>query len=583
MTIANDLRSLYMTIKPPSELSYQGPLSADTIRAKLIEMIPIQSVSDKLVALYFDNYENCLRVLHRTTFMEEYHRFWDSWRQLGSPKFTVLVPTLVLVLSVASSLNTSPECSQIALGGSPHMPSALHLTEKWVDSLSHKDKYSIPTLQVRVLALLPQHGRSSRIEDLWNTAGQIVRHAMAMGLCRDSGAKLSVFEAEQRRRLWMTIVEGDLTMSLMCGMPPMLSPDDFTCQIPATINDSELYADMVELPKQRPTTEWTDTICQHVLSSTLSLRLSAYRYMCSAKTEFNYEEVLKFTRRLETVLQELPVLLRPIHVSDDATNSPGRLFARMNLDLLLRRILLNLYTPFAFAISAKDVFKEARISYLRSCLVLVCYQDHYDPKFSELEAQEQQGYWDTFYKIYKHDIVQTCLGLCIEIKRLSDLPIPSSTRPNILINESRKHHENESHLDKFQTWTKTSMIKAVEDTIEAMVRRISRPGSDAKDLLCFVAVLHSVRTNQSPVEKERLIKEGVTELILSCQRQLQRHGLEIPSPAPETGSSSYDGILSNQFDFSGLFDMTDFNFAAGAFPNTSTYHGLDTYNHGYPG
>jgi len=361
-------------------------------------------------------------------------------------------------------------------------------------------------------------------------------------------------------------------------MPPMVSSDDFVCNLPTNVNDSELFEEMSELPISRSTCEWTDSICQHVLASTLPQRLKAYRYMSNTNADIKYEEVLKHTRGLEKILQELPAPLRFDHVSGQASCQPGRLFARMTFDIFIRRVLLNLYTPFAFAIPIDDSFKEMRVSYIQSCLVLLCYQDIFDPKFSELEMPKAEGYWDTFYKLYKHDVVQTCLGVCIEIKRLNRASSASSARVSANSGLTPVPDYADTVSSKVQPWTKASLIKTVEDTIEPMVRRVARPGSDAKDLVCLAVVLHSLRPSHSSDHRELLIKEGVTELIQACQRQLQRDGVVIPSPTLTTCSEAPDGLPNTQFDFSGLADVAQFDLEMASFPDMSFSGNTDNNN-----
>jgi hypothetical protein len=196
-----------------------------------------------------------------------------------------------------------------------------------------------------------------------------------------------------------------------------------------------------------------------------------------------------------------------------------------------------------------------RVSYIQSCLVLLCYQDIFDPKFSELETPQAEGYWDTFYNLYKHDIVQTCLGVCVEIKRLNRASNASAS-VNSGLTPVLDYADTVS--SKVQPWTKASLIKTVDDTIEPMVRRVARPGSDAKDLVCLAVVLHSLRPSHSSDHRELLIKEGVTELIRACQRQLQRAGVVLSSPT-----------LTTQLDFSGLADLAQFDLEMASFPDMS--------------
>src|ERR1700753_1290849 len=109
----------------------------------------------------------------------------------------------------------------------------------------------------------------------WTLLGHISRMAMTMGLHRDPSEfsqKISPYWAEQRRRIWFTILELDLQMSLQCSLPGSVRSDDYNCRPPLNINDDELYPDLQDLPTHRPMDVHTDTRIQAFASRTLALR-----------------------------------------------------------------------------------------------------------------------------------------------------------------------------------------------------------------------------------------------------------------------------------------------------------------------
>src|SRR5436853_507512 len=83
--------------------------------------------------------------------------------------------------------------------------------------------------------------------------------------CSES-LQIPIFWAEMRRRLWVTVVEMDLQMSLTCGMPAMVCATDFTCGVPANVNDTDLTLEMRYPPSSRSFAEWSDSLPQVVLA-----------------------------------------------------------------------------------------------------------------------------------------------------------------------------------------------------------------------------------------------------------------------------------------------------------------------------
>ena len=515
----------------------------------MLRYLPDQATCDGLVPIYFNNYENCYRILHNPSFRAEYADFWLHHRE-GTLILTHFLPTLLVVLSVASNLGITPLCNLVTFEFSGQ-PSVRELIKTWMCRLPRRHKYSFATLQLKMLMFLPQRSQSSRIEELWIDTGELVRHALLMNLDREppASAKISLLELEMRRKLWMTILEYDLAISLMAGKPISTTSDHLEVCLPRNLDDLELSRDMIVLPPSRSQDQWTDGLCQHQLAQSLALRLSAYRYMTDATEQIRYGQVLQYSRKLEAALQDLPSPLKFDYQEDDIENNPGRLFSRMVLDLFIRRVLLNLYTPFALALPKNDVFKEARIGYIQSCLILLCYQDLFDPKFSEVDVPVQEGYWDVFYKIYRFDVLQSCLGLCLEVKRLAKGGTAVAN-----------HHERAmgsadspaSPMSKHTLWTKATLIKTIEDSIEPLVRRIGRPGADAKDLLYMTIALNSARTtNQENSQRQKAITEGVQELVAACQHQLQKDGITL---ARSDAASSVGG--SDELFNIGLLDLS---------------------------
>jgi hypothetical protein len=105
-------------------------------------------------------------------------------------------------------------------------------------------------------------------ETIWTNAGTAVRMAMSMGLHCDPNEfpNISIFEGEQRRRLWATVVEIDLQTSLMSGCPALIREGDYNAVPPANLDDLQLYEEMTEHPVPKSLDEWTDTILQVLLT-----------------------------------------------------------------------------------------------------------------------------------------------------------------------------------------------------------------------------------------------------------------------------------------------------------------------------
>ena len=186
---------------------------------------------------------------------------------------------------------------------------------------------------------------------------------------------------------------------------------------------------------------------------------------------------------------------------------------------------MQLYCPFFYANGATDMFSEARAGFLQSCLMLTSYQDLFDPKYSDIGLERPQGYWDFFYNVYRHEMNQSFLGLCLEIQRLASL-----SQPNVPV---ANHTFSAFRMPKY---TKSSLIHSVRDILEPMIRRSSHLGSNLKDLAYLTVVFSSVNSNQYDANT---INEALEDLAASCKSQLERDGVPLTRVAGDSESQGW--------------------------------------------
>jgi hypothetical protein len=560
-TISNQLKNLYDMVKGPKR-SISRP-QAQAIAADMVELLPPREICSQLLDVYFENFEHCLRILHKPSFLAEHERFWsfrssenaaENTANNGNPTF---LPRLLATLLVACSSNVAPVCKVATLAARAERASAYELLDNWTRGLKSRDKSSLHALQVGTLRTLIHHERPMSVEEIWSNTGSLIRLAMAGGLHLEPEPKDDILEAEQRRRLWASLLELELAASVMCGMPTMLTPDDFTCSPPVNINDDELTEDTAQLPLSRDTNFWTDSLCQYVLASSLRQRLEAYRLVTKASPEIKYEVIIQHARQLEGVLQNMPAPLRFASHQDDVSCILGRLYARIHLDMAIRRTMIALYTPFAVLSIERDPYKEARVGYVQSCLVITCYQDLFDPAFCDGTFGEAGAYWDLFYQDFKREILRSTLGICLEIKWMRhmgfDTDPPGATAAD---SDPTNYYDPDvpTNLWKLPAWTIAALTKSIEDTVEPMVRRVGRSGSDLKDLGCIAIVYHSVKSDGDIASRDIAMKAGLSELIAACQDQLQQRRPDTGQGPPSTGDSS------TAFQSDGQYLTPEFNF-----------------------
>ncbi|KAF2492669.1 hypothetical protein BU16DRAFT_513829 [Lophium mytilinum] len=105
----------------------------------------------------------------------------------------------------------------------------------------------IVVLQAFVLYLISLNGYDAKA--LWILTGVASRLGQRNGLHRDGDTLgLPAFETEMRRRLWWQIVGHDGYAEKLAGTGTVMTIGD--TKMPANLNDSDLFPDMKELPKE---------------------------------------------------------------------------------------------------------------------------------------------------------------------------------------------------------------------------------------------------------------------------------------------------------------------------------------------
>ncbi|RMD39962.1 hypothetical protein DV735_g5186, partial [Chaetothyriales sp. CBS 134920] len=479
--VAQEIRQLHNTLTlmhPPS-----SNLPSNMSVAEVQQLIPSLRVCQRLTEIYFDNMEHCFRVLHHPTFDAQLTNYFAQ-----PSEGLDFLPQLVGVLSIAAMLAIDQDCIDVGAAGDGRLiRGSVNFIEGYIAGLSYKKRNTIPAFQTRSLLMLLRCMRLDKQSELWEQTGSILRQALIMGMDRDPSERTepcTPFEAELRRRLWMSVVEMEMMMAILCNMPCLIP--DFTCRAPKNLDDVELLSEDLDTLASRPFDEWTDGLCQCFLAKSTQQRLRGCRDLQSS-TVLKYDHLLSHTRLLEQVLQNLPLPLRFNNPSDEASKGSARLMARMEVDLTIRRPLMHLYTPFAYANDERDAFSEARAGFLQSCFMVTNYQYLFDPQSSEWHVDRPTGYWDFFLNVYRHEINQSMLGLCLEIKRLAN-----ATDVVQVTNRNQTGWRGPSY-------TKASLMLVVDSILEPMTRRIAHLGSDMKEL-AYLAIVSASSRLPSPTD-----------------------------------------------------------------------------------
>jgi hypothetical protein len=184
----------------------------------------------------------------------------------------------------------------------------------------------------------------------------------------------------------------------------------------------------------------------------------------------------------------------------------------------------------------------------------------FDPRYSEIDVPRPEGYWDFFHNLYRHELGQAILGLCLEIKRLGSIrteaspasasvsQAPGTTAVAPIDGGISATAPTAAPLRVQPGYTKSSLVHSVQDTLEPMKLRLAHPGANFKDIVYFTVVLTSLLSEHPPENtKEASIRKALQDLVQDCLTQLQRDHVQLlladSSPDALGGAPSGQGVL----------------------------------------
>jgi hypothetical protein len=120
----------------------------------------------------------------------------------------------------------------------------------------------------------------------------------------------------------------------MTGIPSILSGMEYDCRPPRNVHDSELHAEMKQLPQSHPLSIFTDTAFLHCSMLSIPLRIKLCAQVNSLHSCKYFQDTLENSKDVQNALDRLP-----------NWTEKHSLHASTLLDLQLRQFLVILHTP----------------------------------------------------------------------------------------------------------------------------------------------------------------------------------------------------------------------------------------------
>ncbi|PLB49026.1 hypothetical protein P170DRAFT_464581 [Aspergillus steynii IBT 23096] len=335
--------------------------------------IPVRPICDELVDGYLRTFEPIYRILHLPSFWREYHHFWA---QDHLPPSKAFLMKLVLILAIGTVFH--PKRGKSGPDHNVQLTQTwIHAAQWWLTGPSEKSTLGLDGIQVFCLLIIARQ-ISAMGSSPWLSVGSLMQRAMTMGLHLDSThfPALSVFQSEMRARLWATILQLAVQASMDSAGHPLLIPE-FDTQPPANYNDVDFDPDIhVQSSRSaRPAAEVTDTSIQRLMHQTFDLRAKVIRAL-NNRPSLSYTHAIQLGTELQTACRSITEFFQ--NSSEDISPNTSRhlspnSFHKSFLDLVLRRWLLALHTPFMLQSSSNPEFYFSRKTCLETAMTIASY------------------------------------------------------------------------------------------------------------------------------------------------------------------------------------------------------------------
>ena len=316
--------------------------------------LPPRPICDQLIGGYLRTMEAIYRVLHVPSFQSTYESIWDNDAALNTG-FLIMLKLVLAIGATVHDENMSMRADAIRW---------VYEAQTWLSSPTFKSQLGIQYLQISILLLLARELVDVGSELVWISVGALYRTAMYIGLQKDPSQlpQMTLLEAEMRRRIWNTILELSLQMSMLSGGPPCVSLGAFNTAPPGNLDDEQLLEpDAIA----RPDDVFTSSSVAIVLRKTLSIRLTILEFLNGLASSGTYEETLRIDSELRVAYKTLRRTLQAFTIGASSSPSP---FALQVSEFVMQRYITSLHVPF-FASALNDpVYAYSRKATIESSL-----------------------------------------------------------------------------------------------------------------------------------------------------------------------------------------------------------------------
>ncbi|KAG5797987.1 hypothetical protein H9Q69_002992 [Fusarium xylarioides] len=275
----------------------------------------------------------------------QYESFWVSTSET-SP---VWIALLLALLSLSAGVY---EISGMARSSQFPIPSSKALSKKTQECLLLSNYTAANEHAVEAfLLLLVGCWLRAKVSDtnLWFLMGRVVQLAICKGYHRDStkvpGSRLSPFDGEMRRRVWVCLYQLDSLMSFQMGLPSMIPSDFCDTELPRNLKQSDFYPGIAELPSPRPLSETTTISYAIVKASVMGMFKKVVKHTRYV-TPLSYEETISLDAEVRATYDKIPINFKYKPLTSFIVDEISIIMSRTTIELLYLKSIIVLHRQY---------------------------------------------------------------------------------------------------------------------------------------------------------------------------------------------------------------------------------------------
>jgi len=299
-------------------------------------LLPSREVGENLLQLYLETLEPIYRIPCMPDFRKAFVRCWSNPDAVQSSSLVAIL----LVFSIGSTFYDGQDANHVR-SLARHW---FYAAQWWLIGPDENSVFSYQGVQIRCLLLLSQQVLFiGKVGSALTTSGSLLQHAMSLGLHRnpDHFKNLSIKDAELRRRLWETVVELVLQVSIDSSLPPLIRWGDFDTEGPKNVSDESL-----ETGECLPDHVWTGSSIQVLLYKSRRLRMEVASFISEPDRDRSYERANILAVQLEAACAGLNPPKQSTSASPPDAKARWNEFQSKFLMLIHHKLLMLLNRPF---------------------------------------------------------------------------------------------------------------------------------------------------------------------------------------------------------------------------------------------